>query len=136
MTGQRTEQNKAVVLRLYEAFNAGDPDALDTLVAENLINHNPWMPDGRAAAQAALRQLGTMQVELHQIIADGDLVAVHAHYKTPADGAGMDFYKVKDGQIVEHWDVRQDIPGTTASGHDMFSDLTSSSQDQPGPASR
>lgn len=129
MTDQRSEENKAIVLRLYDAFNAGDADALDTLLAEDLINHNPWMPDGRAAAQAALRQLGSMQVELHRIVADGDLVAIFGHYKTPAEGAGMDFYKVKNGQIVEHWDVRQDIPSKTVGDHDMFSDLTSGGRD-------
>jgi predicted SnoaL-like aldol condensation-catalyzing enzyme len=125
MTSQRQEENKAIIRRLYAAFNAGDADALEALVAEDLINHNPWMPNGRAAAQAALRQLGTMEVELLQIVADGDLVAIYGHYKAPADGAGMDFYKLKDGQIVEHWDVRQEIVPQTANGLDMFSELTS-----------
>src|SRR5437016_4002077 len=125
MTSQQQEENKAIIRRLYTAFNTGDADALETLVAEDLINHNPWMPNGRAAAQAALRQLGTMEVELLQIVADGDLVAIYGHYKTPTEGAGMDFYKLKDGQIIEHWDVRQDTLPPTVNGLDMFSEPTS-----------
>lgn len=116
MTDQRQEQNKAIIRRLYAAFNAGDADALETLVAEDMINHNPWMPNGRAAAQAALRHLGTMEVELLQIVADGDLVAIYGHYLAPTEGAGMDFYKLKDGRVVEHWDVRQEIEPQTAGG--------------------
>jgi predicted SnoaL-like aldol condensation-catalyzing enzyme len=37
----------------------------------------------------------------------------------------MDFFKIGNGKIVEHWDVLQDIPDATASGQDMFSELTS-----------
>jgi len=36
----------------------------------------------------------------------------------------MDFFKLKDGKIVEHWDALQAIPEKTASGQDMFSDLS------------
>jgi len=115
MTNQQQVENKAIIRRLYNAFNAGDADALEALLAEDLINHNPWMSNGRAAAQAALRQVGTMKVDVLQMVADGDLVAIYGHYKTPTEGAGMDFYKLKDGQVIEHWDVRQEItpPNTT-----------------------
>jgi predicted SnoaL-like aldol condensation-catalyzing enzyme len=124
MSRDQTSANKAVVARLYEAFNAGDADALAEVLADDMINHNPWMTNGRLVSQAALRQIGTMQVDVHRMIAEGDLVAVHGHYKTPTEGAGMDFFKLADGKIVEHWDVRQDIPETTASGQDLFSNLT------------
>jgi predicted SnoaL-like aldol condensation-catalyzing enzyme len=131
MTHAQTSETKAVVARLYEAFNAGDTEALGELLADDMINHNPGMTNGRVVSQAALRQIGSMKVEVHRIIAEGDLVAVHAHYKTPTEGAGMDFFKVVDGRIVEHWDVRQDIPITTASGQDMFSELTGRGLHQP-----
>ncbi|HEY5457002.1 MAG TPA: hypothetical protein VIJ96_16175 [Acidothermaceae bacterium] len=49
---------------------------------------------------------------------------VHAHYTSPQRTAGMDFFKIENGKIVEHWDVVQDIPEQTATGQDMFSELS------------
>jgi predicted SnoaL-like aldol condensation-catalyzing enzyme len=58
------------------------------------------------------------------VIADGDLVAVHSHYRT-WNSAGVDIFRFNDdGKIIEHWDVLQEVPETTASGNDMFSQLS------------
>ena len=67
---------------------------------------------------------GAIDADLHRMVAEGNLVAVHAHYKTPAETAGMDFFKLRNGKIAEHWDVIQDLPEHTASGQDMFSELS------------
>jgi predicted SnoaL-like aldol condensation-catalyzing enzyme len=69
-----------------------------------------------------------VDVEVHRVIAEGDLVAVHAHYKT-WNVAGVDIFRLDDaGKIIEHWDVLQQVPETTASGNDMFSQLTESAR--------
>ena len=58
------------------------------------------------------------------VIAEGDFVAVHADYKT-WNMAAVDIFRLNDdGKIVEHWDVLQQVPETTASGNDMFSQLS------------
>lgn len=118
------QRNKATVGRLYEAFRTGDVAALDDILATDFVNHNPQTTNGLEASKAQFGQVGAIEADLHRMIADGDLVAVHAHYKTPAETAGMDFFKLRDGKIVEHWDVIQAIPEQTASGQDMFSELT------------
>jgi predicted SnoaL-like aldol condensation-catalyzing enzyme len=39
--------------------------------------------------------------------------------------AGVDILRFNDdGRIIEHWDVLQEVPEMTASGNDMFSQLT------------
>ena len=39
--------------------------------------------------------------------------------------AQVDIFRFNDaGKITEHWDVLQPIPEVTASGNDMFSQLT------------
>jgi hypothetical protein len=83
---------------------------LGVLLAEDFVNHNPRMTSGREASQAGLARIGSTDIDVHRIIAEGDLVAVHGRYKTPTEGAGMDFFKLKEGKIIEHWDVLQDIP--------------------------
>jgi predicted SnoaL-like aldol condensation-catalyzing enzyme len=38
---------------------------------------------------------------------------------------GAGFFRLnKDGKIGEHWDLVQQVPEATASGNDMFSQLT------------
>jgi predicted SnoaL-like aldol condensation-catalyzing enzyme len=57
------------------------------------------------------RSPGPVEVDVHRVVAEGDLVA--------------DFWRFNDeGKMIEHWDVLQRVPDTTASGNDMFSQLT------------
>jgi steroid delta-isomerase-like uncharacterized protein len=39
-----SEENKAAVRRFYEAFNAGEFDALDEIMAPDYANHDPQSP--------------------------------------------------------------------------------------------
>jgi predicted SnoaL-like aldol condensation-catalyzing enzyme len=62
-----------------------------------------------------------VDVEVHRVLAERDLVAVHSHYKT-FNMAGVDIFRFNEqGKITEHWDVLQEVPATTASGNDIFS---------------
>jgi predicted SnoaL-like aldol condensation-catalyzing enzyme len=119
-----SEQNKQTVARIFDAFRAGDVDAFDDLIVENYVQHNPQAGNGLQAVKDFFAPLGPVDVEVHRVIAEGDLVAVHSHYKT-FNMAGVDIYRFNDdGKIIEHWDVLQPIPETTASGNDMFSQLS------------
>jgi predicted SnoaL-like aldol condensation-catalyzing enzyme len=61
---------------------------------------------------------------VYRVIAEGDLVVAHSRYKT-WNMAGVDIWRFDDdGKMIEHWDVLQQVPKTTASGNDMFSQLT------------
>ena len=58
------------------------------------------------------------------MIAEGDPVAIHSHYRTGPGDRGqsvVDIFRVRaDGKIVEHWDVVQDVPETSANDNTMF----------------
>ena len=56
-------------------------------------------------------------------VAVGDYVILHVH-NVPTPGsrgnAIIDIFKLEDGKVVEHWDVRQEIPETAANNNTMF----------------
>jgi predicted SnoaL-like aldol condensation-catalyzing enzyme len=92
------------------------------------IQHNPMLPDGRDAVLKALPEWMSksgLRAEIKRVIAEGDLVVVHARWANPSKPetpamAVMDIFRVQDGLIVEHWDVLQEVPKTAANNNTMF----------------
>ena len=88
-------------------------EAFGRFVAADFVEHKPDIAPGtrEAAAQflgGIIRDLPTARWEIVRVIAEGDLIALHARF-SPAPGAPdyaiADFFRVKDCRIVEHWDV-------------------------------
>ena len=118
------DRNKQTVARLFDAFRAGDVEAFDDLIAPDYVQHNPQAGNGLLAVKDFFRPIGPVDVEVHRVIAEGDLVVAHSHYKT-FGMAGVDIWRFgEDGRMIEHWDVLQAVPETTASGNDMFTQLS------------
>ncbi len=102
-------------------------EAFMTYVAEDYIQHNPFAQDGRAAA---LEHLGPifdanpqLKVDIKRVFGDDTHVAVHYHSMLKPGTLGfaaVDMFRVKDCKIVEHWDVIQPMPETSANPHPMF----------------
>ena len=124
MSADAVERNKEVVKRLFDANRAGDTDAFDELIVEEYVQHNPQAGNGLQAVKEFFAPVGPVDVDVHRVIAEGDRVVVHSNFKT-WNTAGVAIYRLNDeGKIIEHWDVLQQVPETTASGNDMFSQLT------------
>jgi predicted SnoaL-like aldol condensation-catalyzing enzyme len=118
------ERNKQTVARVFDAFRAGDVDAFDELIAEDYVQHNPQAGNGLEAVKEFFRGIGPVDVDVYRVIGEGDLVVAHSHYKT-FRMAGVDIWRFDDnGKMIEHWDVLQTVPDATASGNDMFSQLS------------
>jgi predicted SnoaL-like aldol condensation-catalyzing enzyme len=101
--------------------------AFETWVDPGYIQHNPMAATGRDAAIAFLEPFFTnnpaMQYSIKRIIADGNLVAVHAHGKFSAEDRGMaviDILRVEGCKVMEHWDVVQPVPEKAANSNGMF----------------
>ena len=61
--------------------------------------------------------------EIKRVFADGDYVILHVHNVPTAGSRGnaiIDIFKLENGKIVEHWDVRQEIPEQAANANTMF----------------
>jgi predicted SnoaL-like aldol condensation-catalyzing enzyme len=52
----------------------------------------------------------TLKYEPGTIVADGDFVIVHGRFSgfLPVNWIAADILRIKDGVLVEHWDVIQD----------------------------
>jgi predicted SnoaL-like aldol condensation-catalyzing enzyme len=115
----------------YLAMNE-DPlksaEAVERYVADDFVQHSPYVAQGkqaliayeRASAESSAAELRKSATA--RIIADGDFVLTHRRVTTSADPRGvahLDLYRVRDGKIVEHWDVVQPIPPFSVAGHSM-----------------
>lgn len=122
-------RNKDNAVAFYEAFfNRHDLTAADRYIGDTYIQHNPRVANGRQAFVQTFTQLFARFPQrhstIHKAIADGDLVALHVHTVTGPDDRGMaivDIFRFDaQGKIVEHWDVMQPVPESTASGNGLF----------------
>lgn len=121
--------NKKNAVAFYEQFfNQHDLTAADRYIGDTYIQHNPRVPNGKAAFVAGFTQIFAQSPQRHskivKAIADGDLVALHVHTTTGPQDRGVaivDIFRFDaGGKIVEHWDVIQPVPESTASGNGMF----------------
>ena len=103
-------ESKALVLEALEnTLLAGNVDAVPQYFAADIIQHNEMFANGIEAQKGVVGFLagnGTFKAEYVRVIADDDIVAVHARYEgfgeTPM--IAFDVFRVEDGKIAEHWD--------------------------------
>jgi predicted SnoaL-like aldol condensation-catalyzing enzyme len=125
----QSESNKAIVRDYYDlAFNQKKPEeAVAKHMGPYYRQHNPQAADGPEPFIAFVRGFAqafpSMKVDMKRMIAEGDLVVVHSHLtREPGDrgAAVVDIFRLENGKIVEHWDVVQEIPESSANNNTMF----------------
>ncbi|SFK86623.1 conserved hypothetical protein, steroid delta-isomerase-related [Amycolatopsis sacchari] len=115
-----TEQRLA---ELYvEMLNTHNPDLVDEFVAEDYVNHNDFVADGREANRrfwtVFFAGLPDVRVTMEDLVVSGDRVVGRFVYRGTHDGELMgipatgrpvemrsiDIWRVRDGMFAEHWD--------------------------------
>lgn len=117
-----------MVVKFYnEFFNKHNIAAADKYLAPDYKQHNPMAATGREPVKKIFTEIfkkfPQSRAHIKRVMADGDLVVLHLHSKaTPQDlgRAVIDIFRVKDGKIVEHWDVVQRVPAKSANDNTMF----------------
>ena len=114
---------------LEEIFPAGDAAGLAEVVHPNVVNHEapPGAPQGLEGMTSSMRMLeaafSDRRWEIHQAIAEGDTVVLHATFSGRHTGPFMGLaptnrpfayrqvhiIRFQDGKGVEHWAVRDDL---------------------------
>lgn len=122
------QHNMETVIAFYNAaINDKDFEAASQYLGDIYIQHNPLAADGPEGLKAFLdfarENLASFKIEIKQAFADGDYVILHVHAKRDPDDRGsavMDIFRLEDGKVVEHWDVIQPIPESSANDNTMF----------------
>jgi len=121
-----SERNKALIRRLFdEVLNAGNYGLLDQLIGASYVEHNPVANQaaGAAGVRDRILQLRAafpdLRFSLQELIGEDAIVAARYRWQGTHEGLflgiaptrrrlsvrGMDFYRLEDGRVIEHWDV-------------------------------
>jgi predicted SnoaL-like aldol condensation-catalyzing enzyme len=122
------ERNKQVVVDYYQTAFDGEPEkAVELYVGDRYVQHNPMAANGTEAFIGFVKWLRgenpELKLDIKRVLAEGDLVVTHSHLTLKPGEPGQalaDFFRVEDGKVVEHWDVIQEIPDTSANSNSMF----------------
>jgi predicted SnoaL-like aldol condensation-catalyzing enzyme len=119
------EDNKALVTAFIETILIdGEFDQITEFISQDeYIQHNPQIADGLEGLNTALMAFAEAGINLiyysvELIVAQGNFVLAGSLGDLGGPTAYYDLFRIKDGLIVEHWDVIQAIPAAEAFQHD------------------
>jgi predicted SnoaL-like aldol condensation-catalyzing enzyme len=123
------DENKRIVTELYElAINQQkSAEAVRKYIELPYRQHNPEVADGPDSfvqyISGMQKQHPKLKVAISKVLADEDLVVLHVHLTREPNDRGLaiaEFFRLKNGKIVEHWDVVQPVPESSANRNSMF----------------
>jgi predicted SnoaL-like aldol condensation-catalyzing enzyme len=123
------EANKRIIREWHElAIDQRKPEeAVAKYLGPHYRQHNPGAGDGPEPFIQAVKRIAhnfpDFRMETKRIIAEGDIVVLHSHLVLKPGHRGsavVDIFRLENGKIVEHWDVVQEVPETSANNNTMF----------------
>jgi predicted SnoaL-like aldol condensation-catalyzing enzyme len=125
-----SETNKDIAVAFYKKglFERRVEDAFRLYAAPTYRQHNPLIEDGMEGVKKFVTWIMSnhpdARGEIKRVFADGDYVILHSHWHglsdNPRGEAVVDIFRLEGGKVLEHWDVIQPIPETSANTNTMF----------------
>jgi predicted SnoaL-like aldol condensation-catalyzing enzyme len=108
--------------------------AFDKYVAQDLIEHDPEFGDGRGSVFAYIEKrrlahpneylpMSQWKTTVDYVGFDHDMLTTKMHVFSRVNDRGRvfaDFWRFRNGKIVEHWDIIQEVPADKANPRDMW----------------
>ena len=122
MTTRGNENGEAMAHSFAKMLNEKDMSLLDRLLAEDYVNHNRYVENGREANKQFwsywLSAFPDTEVTVEDTFVAGDRVVGRFTYRATHAGefmgakptgqrvemSSIDIWRVEDGKFVEHWD--------------------------------
>lgn len=106
-------KNKVLVLEAFDTlFNKRDYETAQRFWSPEYIQHSAHIEPGREGLFNLIKGIPpTLKYEPGTIVAEGDFVIVHGRFSgigLPVNWIAADIVRIKDGVLVEHWDVIED----------------------------
>ena len=122
------QANLARVLAMYrDVLIPMDPARVEAHLPPHYLQHSSLAAPGLEALNRFLEQVRResphARQTIHRAFADGDHVILHVQVERwPGDPglAVVDIFRCANGEIVEHWDVVQEIPAEPLNPNGMF----------------
>ncbi len=122
------DTNKDAAVSFLQMASGGKVrEAYSKYVGPGFKHHNPFFEGSADTLMAAMEENAHQNpgkaLEVKHVIAEGNLVAVHAHVKLKPDDLGMALvhvFRFEKGKVVELWDLGQRVPDKTPNQYGMF----------------
>lgn len=125
---QNAEHNKSIIRDFYRRTVAnGDLDYAEQIIADDYIQHSLMVKPGKAGLLEALKAMQQMPKPTNpakpfmRLIAENEYVVTNLGFELGGKHmAVVDLFRLRNGQVIEHWDAVQQQPETTLNGHPMM----------------
>lgn len=123
-----TDNKKDAAVAFLKLASSGHVnEAYSKFVGDGFRHHNPYFEGSaeslRAGMEENAQQNPDKALDVKRVIAEGDLVVVHAHVRHKPDDLGaalVHIFRFENGRIVELWDLGQEVPEESPNQYGMF----------------
>ena len=128
MHTEKEGRNVKAVLDFYEIIiNGQEYDRAGEFLDDNYIQHKPEVKTGAKGVldfvRSIYQQSPNHRARIIRSFVDGDYVILHVHIMNAVEAkdiAVIDIFRVKEGKLMEHWDVASPVPETAENVNGVF----------------